>query len=52
VCPSRVCGAAGLIDEIVELEKPLEPEGANAKLDPVRAFAGVAKDEDPLKYLP
>ena len=42
----------GLIDEIVELQKAMEPEGKNAHLDPVRAFAGVGKDDDPLKYLP
>ncbi|EWM25441.1 atp-dependent clp protease proteolytic subunit [Nannochloropsis gaditana] len=42
----------GLIDEIVELEKAMEPESPNAQLDPVRAFAGVGKDDDPLKYLP
>lgn len=42
----------GLIDEIVELQKAMEPEGKNAHLDPVRAFAGVMKGDDPLKYLP
>lgn len=43
----------GLIDEIVELEKAMEPEGGkDAHLDPVRALSGVAKGEDPLKYLP
>ena len=30
----------------------MEPEGVNAQMDPVRAFAGVAKNEDPLKHLP
>lgn len=47
-----VRGAAGLIDEIVELEKAMEPEGARGVMDPVKAFAGVSGDEDPLKHLP
>jgi len=43
----------GLIDEIVELEKAMDrEENPNVSLDPVRAFAGVGKDDDPLKYLP
>jgi ATP-dependent Clp endopeptidase proteolytic subunit ClpP len=42
----------GLIDEIVELQKAMEPEGKLAQLDPVSAFAGVMKGDDPLKYLP
>lgn len=42
----------GLIDEIVELEKAMEPEGSDASMDPVKAFAGVAKGEDPLAALP
>ncbi len=43
----------GLIDEVVELEKDQAPEGSkDVHLDPVRALSGVAKGEDPLKYLP
>lgn len=50
---SRLClPNTGLIDEIVELEKAMEPEGSDASMDPVKAFAGVAKGEDPLAALP
>jgi hypothetical protein len=52
MCNGAGALVSGLIDEIVELEKSMDPEGSSAAMDPVRAFAGVSKGEDPLKHLP